>query len=210
MLHPAAAPQAVPTMEYGLLASRRDSETGSQFTVRTQHGCYTARKAKSCLLSPEQGDTVLLSSDDLGNCFILAVLEGPSQSGCLEHQGDLRLQVSSGSLSLAAEEQLEISADSLHLTARTGSAAMQRFSLLAEAISGQCKTLNLVADACRQSMRTLTQRLGSFFRATEGHEEIQANTSRTMVEDTRVLHCKNSLLMAEEDARIDAEQIQLG
>lgn len=193
-------------MEYGKISSRKDQA----FTVQTQNGCYTAHRAKSCLLAPEEGDTVLCCTDDLGACFILAVLEGRQDAGVLEFQGDLDVQVNDGSLRLSSDQELSLTSDALRFTARAGSLAMERFSLLTETVSAQCRTLSLAADACQQSLRSLTQRLGSFFRATEGHEETQAASSRQLVEDTRVVHCKNSVLMAEEDARIDAEQIQLG
>jgi len=193
-------------MEYGQVGARRDNE----YSVNTQNGTYTARKAKSCLLAPDPGDQVLLCTDALGNCFILAVLHGEQESGSIEFQGDLDVQVRQGALRLTADTELSLASESLNLTARTGRAAMERVSLLAESVSGQCRSLVLAADACQQSLRSLTQKLGSFFRATEGHEEVQAGSSRKLVEDTRVLHCKNSVLMAEEDARIDADQIQLG
>lgn len=206
MTHPAFAPSAFPTMEYGLVASRH----GQEFTVLAGQGRYTARRAKSCLLAPEVGDSVLLCSDDLGRCFILAVLEGATEESTLEFQGDLALRVKDGNLNLAAEQDIAMASDTFSLTAREGQATVGRFSLLGESLKTQCRKLVLAADACEQSLRSLTQRLGSFFRATEGHQEVQAASARTLVEDTHVLHCKNSVLMAEEDARIDAEQIQLG
>lgn len=206
MSQTATTPAASPTMEYGQVARRRDND----YSVTTQNGAYLARKAKSCLLAPEPGDQVLLCTDELGNCFILAVLDAEQESGCIQFQGDLDVQVHNGALRLTADKELSLASDALQLTARTGRAAMERFSLLAENVSGQCRHLALAADACQQSLRSLTQKLGSFFRATEGHEEIQAGSSRQLVEDTRIVHCKNSVLMAEEDARIDADQIQLG
>jgi len=209
MTHPARKPQATPAMEYGVVSRRRAPQT-PEYEVRTDNGHYTARRAKSCLLAPEEGDSVLLCTDDLGACYILAVLEGAQAGGSIEHQGDLSLQVTGGSLSLAAQQGIDIAADSVGITARAGRIALQNLSLLAEAVEGQCRTLALAADACQQSLRSLTQRLGSLFRITEGHEEVQAGSARTLVEDTHVLHCKNSVVMAEEDARIDAEQIQLG
>lgn len=197
---------ATPTIEYGQVLAR--SKEG--YTVQTAHGRYAARKAKSCLLAPEPGDSVLLSTDSLGACFILAILEGAQESSAIEHQGDLSLQVSGGSLQLTAERELSLASETVTLTAHQGNAALERISLLSHSVSAQCRTLELAADICRQSLRSLSQRLGSFFRATEGHEETQAGSSRSLVEDTRVVHCKSSVLMAEEDARIDADQIQLG
>ncbi len=198
--------QEVPTMEYGTVVAR-DMKT---WAVRSTNGHYSARRAKSCLLAPEVGDSVLLCTNDLGHCYILTVLDGAEDSGTLEMNGDLDLQVNNGSLHLSADNELSMGAAAIRITADRGSATLKHFSCLVDTITGQFRTLSLAAENCLNSFHSLTQRLGAFFRSTEGHEEIQAGSTRVLVEDTHVLHCKNSVLMAEEDARIDADQIQLG
>ncbi len=210
MYQTAKKPTALPVMEYGRVAANHETGAACEYAVDTEKGRYRARKAKSCLLAPEPGDTVLLCTDDVGNCFILAVLEGDSPVNNLDFSGDVHLRVRRGNMNLAADKEINMTADGLGFVARQARATLERFSLLADAVSSQCRTIVLAADVCNQSLRSLAQRLGSYFRATEEHQEIQAGSARTLIEETHVVHCKNSVLMAEEDARIDADQIQLG
>ncbi len=195
-----------PQLEYGVVQQR----DAAVWTVRTAHGRYTAQRAKSCLLAPDLGDSVLLCTDALGNSFILAVLCGAQDAGTLEFQGDLRLQVRQGDLSLATERELRLTADTCAVTAREGRATLGAVQWLAETVQGQCRRLTLAAQSCEQSLHSLSQRLGSLFRSTAEHEEVQSVSRRVLVEENHVLQCKNSVLLAEEDARIDAEQIHLG
>ena len=195
-----------PVMEYGLVESR----DGIVFAVATENGLYTAHRAKSCLLAPEKDDTVLLCTDALGNCFILAVLTGEKESGTLDFQGDLRIQVTGGDLALTAENQLSCDSKSLKVNAHEADANIGALSLLAGAVRAQCRALGLVAENLEQSARSLTQRLGSMFRSVEEHAEVQAGSARYIVDDTLAVHTRNTVHLAEEDVKIDAEQIHLG
>jgi hypothetical protein len=195
-----------PVLEYGLVEHVEEHA----LRVSTEHGIYAARRAKSCILAPTPGDAVLLCTDALGNCFILAVLTGAEESSTLAFQGDLRVQVRGGDLSLATDQELSCNAGRLHLSAPEAEARLGSVSLLAGLVRAQCRTLALVAETLEQSARSLTQRLGSLFRSVEEHAEVQAGSARYIVEDTLAVHTKNSVHIAEEDVKIDAEQIHLG
>lgn len=206
MIQTARKPSPEPCLEYGTVEGRQ----GLEWSVRTDRGRYAAGRAKSCLLAPEPGDGVLVCTDEMGRCFILAVLEGAREAGVIEHEGDLSLRVHRGDLSLTAEHGMRLSADTCSLAAREGSATLGALSWLAESVHGRCRTLALTAERCTQTLRSLTQRLGSLFRRTEDHEEVQAASRRELVEGTHTLHCTNSVTLAEENVRVDADQIQLG
>ncbi len=92
-----------PVMEYGIIDSRQDGF----FEISTETGMFRASRAVSCIVSPEAGDLVLISLDDIGTCYILSILERagrPQGDTDLAFDGNVNIRVSGGSLSLASDE----------------------------------------------------------------------------------------------------------
>jgi len=197
-----------PYLEYGSV-----TEEGRRLIVETSRGSYTAQKAVSCLVAPQEGDSVLVSFDDNGNCFILSILmRSPLTESRNElfFEGDMNLHVRKGSLSISADEGVTLASERLSLAAKTGEATFEKFSFLGSAISAQVETIRAVAGKVETIFQRLTERLIDAFRFVKDHEEIQTGSTRYLAETNFTVHSKNAMHVAEEIVTINAEQIQLG
>ena len=67
-----------------------------------------------------------------------------------------------------------------------------------------------VAETVENIFCRLTQRLENAFCYVKEHEEVQAGSSRRLVEDTMTVHSKNAIHMAEEVIKLNAGQVHLG
>ncbi|RJR31774.1 MAG: DUF3540 domain-containing protein [Desulfobacteraceae bacterium] len=205
-----------PVMEYGQVL-RTDS---GRLVVRASCGDYPAETAVSCLIAPHTGDTVLISLDRHGRCYILAVLKRGSEgvvSNELLFTGSVHLHVKNGGfdlsseagVSLAAGEELAMVAPKMTLHAGSAHATVESFSYLGHMFSARLKKIKIVAGRAENIFHRLTERLTNTFRYVTEHEEVQTGSTRYLVEETLTMHSKNAMHMAEEMVTINAEQIHL-
>lgn len=206
-----------PSLQYGLVVADEDEH----FVVHTAAGRAPAIQAVSCLVRPRNGDYVLLSTDPFANGFILSVLareNGAQTPTDILIDGPLNLHVKDGGISLTADRDMELAAKGelawtssrLSVHADEGQAHIGKLSFIGQFFQGQVQKIKLAADWVDQAFRQWTQRLGNSFRVVEEHEEVQSGSTRHLVDGTMTVHSKNAVHIAEEDVKIDAEQIHLG
>ena len=197
-----------PYLEYGMAAEADDI-----LRVETATGTYPARRAASCLMRPQHGDSVLAAFDGEGDCFILAVLirnqEAP-QASEIVLEGDANLHVRRGGLTICADDEVSVVSEKLSVTAGTGSATFGDCSFLGKTLSTQFASIRTVAGKVENIFQELTEKLIDAFRFVKDHEEIQTGSTRYLVEENLTMHSKNAMHVAEEIVTINAGQVHLG
>jgi len=209
----APTPSPAPSLEYGRVLSASDG----QYRVEASFGDIAAVRAVSCLVDPSAGDKVLLAVDLSGSAYVLSVLESASCVN-LAVDGDTRLSVRGGSLTLAADADMNLACQGsltaasgeITVHAARGSAVIEKASVLGRALKTQFKRVRQVAVSVDQVFRRVTQRSQESTRFVKEHDEVQAGSQRVLVEDLCALHAKNHSMMAEEHVVINAEQIHMG
>jgi len=206
-----------PEIEPFLTRGRVTENRGESFCLETCHGRIEARRAVGCLLRPLVGDEVLLSIH-AGSNHIITVLERTGTDTELDIPGRVTLRAQEGSLTLAASGPLLLTssvavgmcAPSLQAQAQQGEVYIDRLSFVGRTIKSVCEAFSLAARTIDHSARQLVQRLGSAFRYVEEHDEVQAASARSIVDGTLVVQTRNTVHLAEQHIKLDAEQIHLG
>ncbi len=195
----------------GLLHGRVRAASDRHFAVSTERGEFLAERADGCLLRPRPGDLVLLSADSQES-FVLSVLRRADRNAFseLDFPGTVALRAR-GDMHFLADGDLNAAAGkAMSLTAETAEARFGEASLLVKTLRTTAKCLSLVAETVDQVASRLTQRLKNTVRLVEEHEEVQAGTTRYLVENTLTMHSRNAIHVAEEVVKIDAGQVHLG
>lgn len=195
-----------PQLEYGKVVS-----TGDPIVVATELGELCAKKAVGCLINPAPGDKVLLSMDDQPSVWVLSVLERLSSSPQLiELEGDAVLRTKSGSLTIAADN--ELNCISQKTTLHTGEAEVTAMttSFTAHLFTSNVARVKRVAEYVDDISIEFNQRVKNYFRFTEKHEECQAGSRRQLTEETTTIHSKNTTIVSEENVKIDGKLVHMG
>jgi hypothetical protein len=185
--------------------------------VEASFGAVAAARAVSCLVEPSPGDTVLLTVDMAGSAWVLAVLESAAPV-TLAVDGDARLCVRGGSLTLAPEADLTLAcpgaitaaASEIDVHAARGRAVIERASLMGRALATRFAKVRSVAKSMEEVFSRFTHRSRESERFVARHDEVQAGSRRVLVSDLCALHARNHSMMAEEQVVINAEQIHMG
>lgn len=190
---------------------RKNDRTG--LVIRTDTADLDAAVAVSCLVRPEPGDKVLMSTDDMGDAYVLAILARPAnccQPTRLAFDGEVELQVRNGGLAVTSEKAICFAARDVELDAHTGKMRIGVLSVAGNLIESQVEKIKLVAKAMDAVIRRTVQRVASSYRYVEEHDEIQSASTRILVDGTLTMQTKNTMHSAEGHIKIDAEQIHLG
>ncbi|WP_432738120.1 DUF3540 domain-containing protein [Maridesulfovibrio sp. FT414] len=198
--------QAVPQLEYGQVVS-----VAGSVTVATSFGELKAQRAVSCLVSPEPGDSVLLSVDSQGGAWILSVLSRAAETPtALEVDGDTTLRVRGGSLTIAPDEELNCISSKAALHSEEVEISAGTVSLTSQFFSSNVERVKKVAGTVDDISREFTRRVVNYFRFTREHEDCQAESRRVLVDETLTMQSKNSMIVSEEHVKIDGELIHMG
>jgi len=196
-----------PYLEYGTVLEGRKNPV-----VKTQSGIFDAMIAASCVMRPCEKDIVLVSIDNGGTCYIIAVLIRHTQGvpeNDLYFQGNVNIHAEGGTLSLSASEEVSLASERMSITARQGEAAFGEFTVSGAALSTEIGTIRTVAGKVEHIFHRFTEKLVDAFRFVKEHEEVQTGSTRYVVENNLTMHSKNAMHTAEELVSINAEQINL-
>jgi hypothetical protein len=178
-----------------------------------------ARRAASCLLGPEAGDTVLIARGTDGTDHVLAVLHRASdEAPRVVFPRDAEIRSESGRLRISARRGIDLvsagetSLVSRRLSVHAGEAEVHvtDLSFAGAFFRAQVETIKLFARACDSVVERISQRFRRSFRRVEDLDQVRARQIDHRAEKLLSLRGKYSMLTAEEDVRIDGDKILMG
>ena len=189
-------------------------------TIEVRHGSGTwqARRARSCLVAPEIGESVLCAFGPAGT-FVLAVLEGGDGAPTrLSADGDLHIQSRDGRVAISSPEGVDLvsggalamTSAELHVRARKGSVAVQELGLFGKLLQAEVAKVALVAHEVDTVLTRLTQRARRVFRFVEEVDQTRAGTIDLRAQNLVGIRGENAVISARVLAKVDGEQIHLG
>jgi hypothetical protein len=171
----------------------------------------SAKKATSCLIEPELHDKVSVYFDEF-NLYITNILDRYEDSNLkIIAKNGLDISTSNGNLNFSSDADIHInSKNTLYTFAKNANVVISEVNFLADIVSITSKTLNLIVTTYKGIIDSFNMQNKSVIHYTDGHEEHSCDSSRKIVKNSDIKQVKNSILMAEDQVKIDAEQINMG
>ncbi len=214
MLFPEAEPTAEAVAEFGFVISR----AGSSARVKTPSGEREAEIAPGCLISPAQGDRVLVVQSG-EEAYVLAVLQQrrPGESKMVFDQ-DVSLNVRKGRLRIMAQDGVEIvSPKELNVQVGTVAASAKQINLafalldlVGESIAAKTKKVRVVTEAFDTVAGRIYQRAVNFLRRTDELDRVEAKNMDRRAQQLMHTHAENVVTTADHLVKIDAGQVHVG
>ena len=169
--------------------------------VESEGRGWHCRRAVSCVIAPQPGDTVLNSAVD-SQMWLLAVLERVNPNAAeLSVPGDLHIS-SQGALSL--------SSDALKINAAKGDCHISEMNYSGEKIAAWVTLSRIVGKRAESVWQTVTQISQQLFRTTRQTEHVRAGQLDMKAEDYLRLHAENTVITSKAITKVDSEQIHMG
>jgi len=195
----------------------RSDEGG--FIVATGSGELSAKRSASCLVKPQPGDYVLLSTLPTGQSYVTAVLErDDAGSTSIAVEGDLRIRLPNGRLSLAAQEGLNLVsakdvsfvAGGFNVNAVDANVILQRLTYLGTYVRSEVEKIKTFAGTFDSVLERFSQRVSRSYRTVEELDQVRAARIDYVAKKTLSLHGDSTLMTAKQLVKVDGEQIHLG
>lgn len=162
---------------------------------------WHCRRAASCVIAPQAGDTVLITSVEKQS-WLLAVLERANPSAAeLSVPGDLHIR-STGELSLSSE--------ALRVSAGQGDCHINEMNYSGDKLSAWVSLSRIVGKRAESVWQTVTQISHSLFRTTRQTEHVRAGQLDMKAEDYVRIHAHNTVITSKALTKVDSEQIHMG
>lgn len=173
----------------------------ASLTVECEGRGWHCRRAASCVIAPQVGDTVLVTSVE-NQIWLLAVLErANAQQAELSVPGDLHIH-STGELSL--------SSSALRISAEQGDCHISDMNYSGVKISAWVSLSRIVGRRAESVWQTITQVSHNLLRTTRNTEQVRAGQLDMKAEDYARLHASNTVITSKAITKVDSEQIHMG
>lgn len=194
-----------------------ETET-SRVRVETDIGVLEVRRAASCLLVPQSGDSVLVSGASRSEGWIIAVLESSgSQGQRLQLSGDTSIEVD-GELRISSSSHLEfrtpktasLGCAQLEMQASKARIVFGELSAIGRAWKGTIGQLTLVGEALDSIVQRFSQHARHSLRTVEHCDEVRSGEMNYVAQGNVRLHGQNTIATARELVKLDGSQIHVG
>lgn len=177
-----------------------------------------ARRAVSCLIEPEAGDSVLLGGE-ADRLFVLAVLERRGDAPLrIVLSGDTEIHAARGRLSLSGEEGLalssaakvEITAPEVSVIGRAARFVLNEVTHVGRSLTSHVSRLKVVGETLDTMMQQVMSRAKRCFRVVDETDLLRSGEIDYRSDGTLHLRGQNAIVTATTIAKVDAGQIHLG
>jgi hypothetical protein len=209
--------ESVPVQLVGRLVSTLPD---GQLGVEAEDGTlWSCRRAASCLLKPESGDTVLLSGPDRLRVYLIAVIEQADTSmSRIDVPGSLSLAANAGTvsiestadLSLRSGGTLDMQSAQWALKADQAQCQVADMRYAGQSIDGTVGRLRLVGKVFETVAERMMQMARSALRLVDETDQIRAGHLDIRAQESMSMHGKHVILTGKELMKVDAAQIHMG
>lgn len=186
--------------------------------IDTEIGVISARAAFSCLVVPENGDTVLVNYAD-NDYYILAVLDRPiKQDVTLSFPADVKMQALNGHIDLVATKNINLMttadthlvSDNLQMTSSNMDITTCKITSQSQEIESYSKTISLHTDTLSLVAKRISQKTDILVRWIESVETLNVGNLIQNIRKNYTSHSDQAVITASKDMRIDGERIHMG
>jgi len=189
------------------------------YQILGSEGEYSATRAFSCIVQPQQGDKVLFSVNSVRQCHILSIIERPDSNDTrLMFPGDVVLSASKGQLKINGKQGVTINSE------RCISQTSEEYNLIADkaifgidsltAIGSRLVTkitdLQTYAGTIETVAGNLLQKVKNSVRLIEGVDQSRSRDAIHTVKNLFSLRSNQAAIVAKKDIKVDAERIHMG
>jgi hypothetical protein len=162
---------------------------------------WHCRRAASCLITPQIGDCVLITTVN-EQVWLLAVLESINAQ-----QSELSV---TGSLHICASGELSLSSHQLRVSAKQGDCHISEMNYSGDKLSAWVSLSRIVGKHAESVWQSVAQISQNLFRTTRQSEVVRAGQLDMKAEDYVRMHAQHTLITSKAITKVDSEQIHMG
>jgi len=180
---------------------------------------WSCLRAASCLLKPEEGDTVLLSGPDRHRVYLIAVIEQADASASrIDVPGDLTLGGGAGAVSIESSTNvrvqsgatLEMASAQWTMQADEGHCRVNEMHFIAQSADATVGRLRMVGKVLETVADRIVQMARNTLRLVDEIDQVRVGHLDCKATDTVRIHGQHTIVTGKELVKVDASQIHMG
>ncbi|MGO1766299.1 hypothetical protein CAP48_00150 [Advenella sp. S44] len=210
-------PKTYPVYDPVHLIGTVKKQQAQEFVVECDGYEWVCRRAASCLLQPQIGDTVLISGPERERVYLIAVIEQAQQNeSTVNVPGRLNISADSVNIQSAAAMQLhggtalDLTTAQLKLSAKTGQCVVEDMTYAGREVKTTVGMMRVIGKVYESIMDRLSFMSRTSFKLTEEVEHLRAGTIDYQAEQSARLHSKYTVVTAKDLVKVDGKQIHMG
>jgi hypothetical protein len=191
-----------------------------QVSVEDESGTvWHCRRAASCLLKPEPGDTVMLSGPDRLRVYLIAVIEQADASvSRIDAAGDMVLGAGAGSVTIESARdlrlhcrgQLDMKASEWALQAGQAHCRVDGMRYTGQDVDATVGRVRLFGKVLETMVDRAVQMARNAFRLVDETEQVRVGQLDIEATQTVRVHAQHTLVTGTDLVKVDASQIHMG
>lgn len=192
---------------------------GATCAIRVGTSTYTAARARSCLVEPTPGDTVIVAVAGTGRAWVLAVLEGADEGRTrLAVEGDLEISLKQGRFTVTATEgvgvvsgkDVSVVSGKVEVNAVEGGVVLEKLTFVARSVLSEMGHLRSIAATVDRVAERVMERVKRSYRTVEEIDRVDAGQIDYSAQRVMSLRAQNTVMTAEQLVKVDGAQIHVG
>lgn len=182
-----------------------------------------ARLAYSCLVAPQIADTVLCVQNETKMHIVLAILDRPSgsensQDMIMEFPANATIQCPSGNLDILAKQKASVIAGDTIVCAanktvhKSTEAIINYHNITAQAnrLTGKLNSVHIISDMVTTIAKQAFQKFTHYTRSSSKTDHVKAVQMDRKIEGLFTMKSKTTIMISEQDTKVDGERIHMG
>ncbi|MEC5386809.1 DUF3540 domain-containing protein [Uliginosibacterium sp. H3] len=174
----------------------------SAIRVQLEGAECVVKRAASCLLAPEEGDSVLVCGPDASALYIIAVLERSATRPA-------RLALGQDA-EISTRGKLTVASDELLVRARHATTLVDQLASFGRELSASIGKIKLVGNFFESFFERTSQFAGNSVRTVEGIDQLRSASIDYRAEQSLNLQASEVIATAKTLVKVDGGQIHIG
>ncbi len=177
----------------------------------------SAKKAFSCIIDPEPGDTVLCCTNDCGTVYILAIIDRPKNEKMqLSFPSDATIRSKTGNINLFSSKTLTMAGENINsfskkIVYKSEKAYIAFDEVMADGseLHASYKTVRLISNFINTMARQVIDKFKGYIRHTEDNDQVQAGQLTRRTDGLFSMDSGNTVMISKRETKIDGEKIYM-
>lgn len=177
-----------------------------------------AKKAFSCIIEPEPGDSVVCCRNEDGNFYILGIMERTKTEKInLSFPSDTTIASQKGSINIVSNDTVSIASENLNFFSRKTAHKSDQATIFFKDITAvgntfmaSYKTVSLISNLINTMAKQVIDKFKGYIRHTEDNDQVKAGQITRRAKGLYSMDSKHTIMVSRESTKIDGEKILMG
>lgn len=188
------------------------------FKIESNGKINFAKRAFSCIITPETGDLVLFTEDEACDFYIISIIERPDNRRTnISLPGDTAIKSDTGSINISSGENFSILSNNISLFSKkavhksvNAVISFDNTNANGNELHASFKSVRLITNLINTMAKQVIDKFKGYIRTTEDNDMVKSGQMVRKTEGLYALDSKHTIMNSKKSTKIDGDKILMG